>query len=184
MERLVQSVVQDAPQAPMMTVRDILAWAVVRMCDDGNAWVIDDEPVVVAADTPYAELEAPAGAEPIRILQVVANEAELLPGIDYRQVSPSRIQLIKKVSVSTLSGRLAVMPGPGRQMPDELLQKHAETLRYGALSRLLLMPQPWRNTEMAMYYQKLWVAGVNDAYRLSVYGHQAGGASVRPRRFM
>lgn len=184
MERLVQSVVQDAPEAPMMTVRDILAWAVVRLCDDGNAWVIEGEPVVVAADTPYAEIEAPAGAEPVRVLQIVASGAVLTPGVDYRQTSPSGIQLMRKVGVSTLSGRLAVMPSPGGQMPAELLATHAETLRFGALSRLLLMPQPWRNTELALHYQKLWTAGVNNANRLAMYGHHAGGARVAPRRFM
>ncbi|WP_339934585.1 hypothetical protein [Vreelandella glaciei] len=184
MERLVQSVVQDVPEAPMMTVRDLLAWAVIELCEQGNAWVIDDEPVVVAANTPYAELEAPPGAEPIRVLDVFDGGVRLTPGGDYRQTSPTRIQILRKTNASSLSGRLAVKPMQGNKLPQELLSLHRETLRFGTLSRVLMLPQPWRDTDMAMHYQKYWIAGVNDAKRLSVYGHQYGGVRVQPRRFI
>lgn len=183
MDRLVQAVVQDVPEAPLMTVRDMVAWAEMRLCRDGNAWVVNDEPVVVASDTPYAEIEAPAGAIPVRILEIKRDGRALVPGVDYQQVSPTRVVFDKTPDESLLYGRLAVAPAPGKSLPDDLLQEHAETLRHGALSRLLLLPQPWRDAEKSMYHEKLWRAGVNDAKRLNVYGYQPG-ARVRKRRFI
>jgi hypothetical protein len=183
MDDLVQAVVQDVPEAPLMTVRDMLAWAQGRLCREGNAWVVIDEPVVVASDTPYAEMEAPSGAVAVRLLQVMLDGRALTPGIDYHQVTPTRVEFNDMPDQSLLYGRMAVAPMPGESMPDELLQEYAETLRHGALSRLLLLPQPWRDAEKSMYHEKLWRAGVNDAKRLNVYGYQPG-ARVRKRRFI
>lgn len=180
---LLQAVVQDVPEAPLMTVRDMVAWAEARLCREGNAWVVNDEPVVVAADTPYAEMEAPFGALPVRILQITLDGRALVPGVDYQQITPTRVEFNNTPDKSLLYGRLAVAPAPGKSMPDELLREHAETLRHGALSRLLLLPQPWRDAEKSMYHEKHWRAGINDSMRLSVYGYQTG-ARVRKRRFL
>ena len=184
LEDLTQATLIEVPEAPIMTVRDMVRWAMGVLCAEGNAWVVDDEPVVAGANTSYAELEAPVDAFPVRLLAVEVGGRALRPGIDYEQASPTRITLKPAIKTSTLRGRLAVRPRLGKAMPEELLDRHAETLRHGALARLLMLPQPWREPELALYHQRLWDAGVNDAMRLAAYGHQVGGARVRPRRFI
>lgn len=185
LEELTQSVMMDAPEAPIMTVRDMLRWAMRELAREGNAWVVSDEPVIVAADTPYAELEAPPDTEPVRILSVEMDGRPIRPGSDYRQASPTRIELRRQPDANTLRGRLAVAPtSSAPDLPEELLSQHAETLKHGARYRLLLLPQPWRDAELAALHQRYWLAGINDAKRLASYGFQAGGARVRTRRFI
>ncbi len=184
LDDLVADVALEVPDAPRASIKDLLLRAIYDLCVKGNAWVVDDEPVVAGADTPYAELEAPMDAFPVRLLAVEVGGKALRPGTDYEQTSPTRITLKPAIKASTLRGRLAVRPRLGKAMPGELLDRHAETLRHGALARLLMLPQPWREPELALYHQRLWEAGVNDAIRLAAYGHQVGGARARPRRFI
>lgn len=179
---LVGDVIQSVPEAPMLSIRDALRWAQRELCKDGNAWVVSDGPVVVAANTPYAEIEAPPGARPVRVLSLSRGDHPLEPGADYTQASPSSVELKIKPKQSTLSGRLAVRPD--KDMPEALLAEHSETLCHGAKYRLLTLPQPWRDPDMAEFHHRHWRAGINDAYRLSMYGHHVGGAKAKLRRFI
>jgi len=185
LDDLIDDVALDVPDAPRASIRDTLRWAQRELAREGNAWVVSDEPVIVAADTAYAELEPPVDAEPVRILSVEVDGRAIHPGSDYRQVSPTRIELRRTPDASTLRGRLAVAPtSDAPDLPLELLSQHAETLKHGARYRLLMLPQAWRNPEIAMLHQRYWLAGISDAKRLASYGFQAGGARVRTRRFI
>ena len=177
MDRLVQAVVQDVPEAPLMTVRDMLAWAEVRLCDQGNAWVVDDAEV-----TDTGALVVPAG-KPIRALEVSRNGRAMSPGGDYEQTSPSSIEVFTTLSTDIITARVAVSPTDTDPFPDALKETHFEALRHGAVFRLLMLPQPWRNVDQAMYHEKHFEAGVNDAYRFSIYG-QHRNARVKQRRFL
>lgn len=177
MDRLVQAVVQDVPEAPLMTVRDMLAWAEVRLCDDGNAWIVDDAEI-----TDTGTIAVPAG-EPIRVLEVLRNGRVMTPGIDYEQVSPSVVDVFSASATDVVTARVAVKPTDTDPFPEALKEQHFEVLRHGAVFRLLMLPQPWRNVEQAMYHEKHFKAGVNDAYRFSIYG-QHRNARVKQRRFV
>jgi len=181
---IIRRVSLEIPDAPRLTIKDMILWSMADLCDQGNAWVHTDGPIVVAADTDYAELEAPADAEPVRVLQVLIDDRPLRPGLHYRQTGPASIELSFTPKQSTLYGRLAVKPDPGKQMPAELTSTHAETLRHGALHKLFMLPQAWQNSDRAIYHRRLWEAGVTQAKQLAAYGHQAGGARVRSRRFL
>lgn len=174
----------EVPDAPSMTVKDVILWAMADLCEQGNAWVHEDGPVVVAADTGHAELEAPENAEPVRVMQVIVDGRPLRAGEDYWQTGPGSIQMLLPISKSALTGRLAVKPEIGGQTPDSLTRAHADTIRYGALHKLFMLPQQWRDPEMAEYNRRMWEAGITQAKQRSAYGYQAGGARVRPRRFI
>lgn len=174
----------EVPGAPSMTVKDMILWAMADLCDQGNAWVYEGGPVVVAADTDYAELEAPEGAEPVRVLQVLSDGKPLRPGDHYRQTGPRSIQILTPIKQKSLSGRLAVKPEPGGKIPDAVTSAYSDTLRHGALHKLFMLPQRWQDSERAIYHRRLWQAGVTQAMQRSAYGYQAGGARIRPRRFI
>jgi len=184
LDDIIRRVALDVPDAPRLTIKDMLLWSMADLCDQGNAWIHTDGPIVVAADTDYAELEAPTDAEPVRVVEVLVDERPLRPGIHYRQTGPASIELSFKPKVSSLYGRLAVKPVPGKSMPAELISLHHNTLRYGALHKLFMLPQSWKNPEQAIYYRRLWEGGITQAKQLAAYGHQVGGARVRPRRFL
>lgn len=177
MDRLVQAVVQDVPEAPLMTVRDMLAWAEVRLCDQGNAWIVDDAEV-----TDAGTIAVPAG-EPIRVLEVLRNGRVMTSGIDYEQTTPLSVEVFSASNADTVTARVAVKPTDTDPFPDALKEQHFEALRHGAVFRLLMLPQPWRNVDQAMYHEKHFMAGVSDAYRFSIYG-QHRNARVKKRRFV
>lgn len=174
---LLQTVVQDVPEAPLMSVRDAIRWAEFRLCQDGNAWIVD------AAVTQEGAIMAPEGCHGVRVLTLYRNGRALKPGVDYQQPSPESVAIRHMSAADTFTARIAVKPTSDGSVPDELRRQHFETLRHGATLRLLLLPQPWRNVEQAAYHETQFNAGINDAYRLSVYGQQQG-ARVQARRFM
>ena len=178
MERLFQTVVQDVPEAPLMTVRDAIRWAEFRLCQDGNAWIEHDVPVsskgaVMAPDDVYC----------VRVLSLYRDGRKMSPGSDYEQTAPSQVAIHRVSGIDAFTARIAVKPTAEEALPDELRDQHFETLRHGATHRLLLLPQPWRNVEQAAYHETRFTAGINDAYRLSIYGQQQG-ARVKPRQFL
>lgn len=177
MERLLQMVVQDVPEAPLMTVRDAVRWAEFRLCQDGNAWIVDD-----VAVTRAGSILAPEGVHCVRVLAVYRSGRLMAPGVDYQQPSPGAVDIHLSSDTDTFTARIAVKPMADGALTDALRDQHFEALRHGATHRLLLLPQPWRNVEQAAYHETHFNAGITDAYRLSVYGQQQG-ARVKPRRF-
>ncbi|QPI65936.1 hypothetical protein [Vreelandella venusta] len=174
---LLQTVVQDVPEAPLMTVRDALRWAEFRLCQDGNAWIVD------APVTSEGAITAPVDTTCVRALAVYRNGRAMMPGADYEQLAPDIVTIHRQRNADIYTACIAVKPAPDNALPAELRDQYFETLRHGATHRLLLLPQPWRNVEQAAYHETQFTAGINDAYRLSVYGQQRG-ARVQPRRFM
>lgn len=174
---LLQTVVQDVPEAPLMTVRDAIKWAEFRLCQDGNAWIVD------APVTQEGAVIAPEGTHCVRVLTLYRNGRAMTSGADYEQLSPESVAIHRQSDTDTFTARIAIKPTTDGALPEALRAQHFEALRHGATHRLLLLPQPWRNVEQAAYHETYFKAGINDAYRLSVYGQQQG-ARVQPRRFI
>ncbi|ASK18859.1 hypothetical protein [Halomonas sp. N3-2A] len=174
---LLQAVVQDVPEAPLMSVRDAIRWSEFRLCQDGNAWIVD------APVTSEGAIMAPVDTTCVRALAVYRNGRAMMPGADYGQPAPDVVTIHRQRNADTYTARIAVKPTSDNALPAELRDQYFETLRHGATHRLLLLPQPWRNVEQAAYHETHFTAGINDAYRLSVYGQQQG-ARVQPRRFI
>lgn len=183
LNELADDIALDVPDAPLATIRDMIRWAERQFCTDADAWVVTQEPVVVAADTPYAEVEAPAGAEPMRIVVLKSEGRDLKPGFDYVQVTPTRVDFRQTPKVSILYGELAVRPKVGQSMPDADFARWADDIGHGARHRLMMLPQPWKDLQLAEYHRKLFQAGKHDAKQASRLGHQLGGAQVKLRPF-
>jgi hypothetical protein len=181
---IVQRIRLDVPEAPGITITELLRWTMAEMCDFGNAWIHSGEPVVVAANTLYAELAVPPNTEAVRVVEVLLDSRKMEPGRDYLQTSPSRIEFTRAPKPSTLYGRIAVKPLPGSEMPAELVSAHNDALRHGTLHKLLMLPQPWQNTQLAVYHERLWNAGISRVKQLASCGYQIGGARIRMRRFI
>lgn len=177
MDSLLEAIVQDVPEAPLITIRDAIRWAEFRLCQDGNAWIVTD--VTVSSE---GGIMAPDGVYCVRALTMYRNGREMPPGTDYEQLAPDAVTIHRQSDADTFTARVAVKPMADSALPDALRDQHFEALRHGATFRLLMLPQPWRNVEQAAYHETRFTAGINDAYRLSVYGQQQG-ARVKPRRF-
>jgi len=183
LNELVNQVVQDVPEAPLLTIRETLARMARELCTEADAWVQRGEPVVVAANTDYPQVVASQG-EPLRIVSLTLHGRERMQGDGFRQPAPTVIEFDRRPEGSLLYGQLACRPAPGDMPPEEVVSRWGEVIADGARWRLLLLPQPWRNAELASYYQQRFLAGVADARQHARLGHARGGARVKARRFI
>jgi hypothetical protein len=183
MQQLIQQVVQDVPEAPLLTIREMLNRMARELCTEADAWVQRNQPVVVAANTSYPQIMASQG-EPLRIISLVIDGRECVQGEGFRQLTPTEVSFDRQPSESLLYGALACRPEIGDSVPDEVLNRWGDVIADGARWRILLLPQPWRDAELASYYQQRYLAGVADARQHSRLGHARGGARVNMRRFI
>lgn len=181
---LVDGLAVELPGCPLATIRDMLRWAQRELCAEGNAWISRDGPVVVAANTGHAEIEAPAGAEALRIVSLFDGARRLVPCVDYRQLGPSAVALTRPADQSTLRGELACRPLPGADMPSELIARWGEALSDGARYKLLALPQPWRDMAAAEFHRRRFIKAQTDARMLAHDGMQCGSVRMRVRRFV
>ncbi|SEJ46749.1 hypothetical protein SAMN05216201_10989 [Pseudomonas linyingensis] len=182
-QELAESLSPELPGCPLATIRDMLRWAQRELCAEGNVWIVRDGPVVVAANTPYAEVEAPAGAEALRIIRLLLDGRPLRPGVDYRQHDTGVEFLCGMPDSSTLLGAIACRPAYGQDMPAELIARWEEALLDGARYRLLRLPQPWRDPELAEFHRRRFLDAQSDARQMAVDGMQHGSIRMRTRRF-
>lgn len=181
---LAEELTIELPSCPLATIRDMIRWAQRELCAQGNAWISRGEPVVAAADTAYAELEIPVGAEAIRIISLTNNGSTLRPGLDYIQTGPNSIEFRTKPSTSMLYGELACKPKFGLDMPEEIITRWSEALMDGARSRLFMLPQSWREPTLAEFHRRRFLDAQVDCLSISRSGYQSGGAKMIFPRFI
>ncbi len=180
---LVQDVITFVPEAPLMTIREAVQWAARKLCTEADAWVTEEQPIIYGADSDYPMIVAPQG-EPLRIVSLTLNGREAVQGEGFEQRSPTEIHFSQKPRESAVSGRLACRPKRGNMPPAEVSERWSEPIIDGATWRLLMMPQPWKNPELASYYERRFLAGISDAKQHSRLGHARGGARVKMRRYV
>ncbi|MES3674437.1 hypothetical protein QC589_00620 [Halomonas elongata] len=183
LDDLVHQVVQDVPEAPLMTIRDAITRMARELCTEADVWVQEGEPVVVAANTANPQIVASSG-EPLRIVSLKIDGRECVQGQGFDQPTPTSIELYQRPKASMLYGRLACRPAMGDMPPAEVVDRWDMAIANGARWRLLMLPQPWRNPELANYYHQQYLADVAMARQNSRLGHARGGARVKARRFI
>jgi len=183
LDELIDSVALEVPDAPRATMRDMLSWASREFCTEADAWVTEEGPVIYGADSDYPLIVAPTG-EAIRIVSLTMDGRMVTQGEGFEQRSPTEIVFSQTPSQAVISGRLACRPKRGDFPADGVLSRWGEPIADGARWRLLLLPQSWRDPELASYYQRRFLAGITDAKQQSRLGHARGGARVQMRRFV
>ena len=179
---LIDQIQLDIPDAPRATVAEQIKRMARELCEHADAWV-HSSILVVAVKSGYPQL-VPVEGEPLRIIELTDNKQLMKPGHDYTQPTPDSIEIRKNTTKDTLNGKLAMRPKLTEDVPDTLITNWHKTLADGVLWRLFLMPQPWRNPELASYYQRQWQGGLTDAKQRANHGYQRGGARVKMRPFI
>lgn len=183
--QLTDSLIIELPECPTPTIKDMLRWAQRELCREGSVWIVSDGPVVVAANTCFAEIEVPAGSEALRIISIMNNGRNMVPGKDYIQSGSNGIQFVGvQPEKSTLAGEVACMPAYGQDMPGVLISRWSEVLLDGARSRLLLLPQPWQDKQLSEHYRRKFQDAQSSARSLASSGHQYGSVRMHVRGFI
>jgi hypothetical protein len=180
---LVQALEPEFPACMAATLLDNLRWSQRELCEDGNAWVVNDGPVVFGADTPFATVEPPLDAEAVRLISLTRKGRKLRAGADYTQSGDNLVTFNIPIDTPEIEGQLSCKPEIGKDLPDELLSRWFEALLDGARARLMVLPQPWRDLQMAQYYQLKFAHHKAQARERAMTGHQAGSVRMRVPRF-
>ena len=183
LDDLVDQIQLDIPDAPRATVADQIKRMARELCQEADAWVHTGI-IVVGAKSGYPQLLVPSEAEALRIVILHDGTRPLKAGVHYEQRAQDRITLLTTTDKDELTGRLSCRPKLTESVPAELLQNWPDVIADGARWRLFLMPQPWRDTELATYHQRLFRAGTTDAKQKATLGHARGGARVKMRPFL
>jgi len=181
LDELVEQVALDIPGVPRLSIADQIKRAARELCTDADAWVRNGY-AVAGATTDYPQIIT-NDSEPLRILELKDGN-RLIPSGQYRQTSATTIEFSRTPDNDLLMGKVACRPPPGDEPPAELLSRWGEQIADGARWRLLLMPQPWRDPQLAAYYEQSFRAAKTDAKRLSRLGHNQARNRVRPRHFL
>lgn len=181
LDDVISQVVVDVPEAPRMTISDQVKRAARELCTDADAWVQTGY-AVVGATTDYPQVIANEG-EPLRVISLTDGDRPVKAS-QYRQTSPKTIEFFRVPENDLLTGEVACRPAPGDEPPAELLERWGEQIADGARWRLLLMPQPWRDPQLAAYYEQSFRSAKTDAKRLSRLGHNQARNRVRARAFL
>jgi hypothetical protein len=179
---LVDEIAMDIP-APRATIKDVISRASREFCREADVWVIRSGPVVVAADTDYAELSSGEG-EPLRIVSLKTDDRPLVLGVDYEQVSPTQVKFMADIKTSVVYGDIACRPAPKRQLPDDLVTYWHEALGHGARKILYLLPQQWRNPDLYSHHEQRFSAAISQARNNAAMGYAKGARRVKQRPFI
>jgi len=99
------------------------------------------------------------------------NGKELTKGVDYKVNSRNEITLIEGFNdVEVTYSIVPVLPmDDGMEVNDELLRRWPDEIAAGAAALLRIMPnQTWTDASLSQFYQKDFIKGHREAYRIRV----------------
>ena len=136
--------------------------------------------------------------------EIIAIKAVEYKGVPLDPVDPSIVDVDRAGSVRyfmfTPPGLLSIYGAPpasedpaidvrlvlqptGEDVPEEIYRHFRQTIAYGALMRILEMPEePWSNPGLAQLYASRFLNGTLDAKHQQLRGHSPGPLTVRPTR--
>ena len=182
LDDLIDRISLDVPDVPRATISEQIKHAAREFCTEADVWVRHGI-VVVAAKSGFPQIVA-GDAEPLRIIELKDDGRLMMPGRDYEQPAPATITLLRDTRKDTLTGSLAVRPALSASVPEALVRDWYSVLHDGVLARLFMLPQPWRNAELAIYHKREFQAGITHAKSMALHGHARGGARVKMRPFL
>lgn len=177
---LVIQVSVKLPDPPLVTVREMLRRAMQELAEEGNIWTERQTLAVTDGNPPSALLEAAtADACVVRVLSLSRQGSP----VEYRQVAPDRVEL-PRMPTADVEAELALSPVEGADLPEPLMRHWRKGLIHGALYRLLVLPEPWQNFDLAGYHERQFRAAIVSARQVRAHGYEQKGARVRPVRFI
>jgi len=184
LEDLVNNVILDVPDCPLMTIRQEIMRSSRKFCTDADAWVERDKVCVAMVTTKTGAITPPSYGEPIRLNSLTLDGDKVRQGRVWKQVDPGTVEFTHTPSETILKGDLVMRPHPNKMPPEEIIERWSEAFEDGARGRLLLMPQPWRDSAMAEFYLRRREEACSEAKQASRLGHGQGRTRVTQRRFM
>ncbi|MGB0662789.1 MAG: hypothetical protein ACPGMR_03260 [Pontibacterium sp.] len=180
LDDLIDWVAPEVAGAMKATIRSQLVLTMRELCDNANVW-LERIDVYVPKGLQEAELDAPENGEVLRVVSV-----DNMREGDYEQPVPHAIRFAQKATEARRhSVSVACRPVLTAKELPTALERWAEALMFGALYRLMRMPdQKWSNPALSSHYQTLYFAQQSEAARLGNVGHHKAVRQVKRRPFV
>lgn len=181
-EDLLPETLISAPGCPEIVVRRHIQSAARDFYRESCAWRHTTEAGSVTRGDPEVELEVPTGATVVRIYWAK------LAGKQLRATSPRNLEdgagEPSQYTFDTVTSAMRVGPTPvrsyildgvvahlalapkGEELPEALFETHRDGILYGAIAKLLVMPNtPWADLQAAANYAAMAGGLLNAARR-------------------
>ncbi len=205
-EEFLPEVYLDAPGVPEAVALNALRNALRDFCRESGIWQADLDPITLKADEPVYDLDAPFGAEVVRVASAtyrglpvaMLTEADMDHHVTgWREQTGSGLQAVlvstktmrafpvpEADDANTVTLRAVLQPKRDAERCDDALGRWNEAIAAGALAKLKAIPnQPWSDREAVAFYQKTFRSGQLRARGAVIRGNSERSLTVRPRRF-
>lgn len=208
---LLSMVLPHAPGCPNPVALKNLRLAAIEWCERTRAWrsittatVTEQGFAVVAPDFATIHEIETASFEGVELMPTQFSEVDPSNMVEtgampeyITQVSPNTVTLVP-FKTGELQLTLFLKPRSGdefgsngagglkqddqNQIPEHVFIQSGESIVFGALARLLLMPKvDWRDDKKGLYYKAEFDARVTDQFSSSIKGQQKAPARPRPQ---
>jgi hypothetical protein len=145
----------EVPGIALFNIKDAVSEAAYEFCRGSRAWRGEFGPIEYQRDVGEYTLTLPRDAmlvEPTR----VELDGKRLPSGSFWSLGTDQLGVVTGLSGHELSGEVAVAPSRlADEMPERLMYEFGDALVYGALSRLLRVPQAeWSDLQRALGYEE------------------------------
>jgi hypothetical protein len=194
---------------PNQIARQAVMSSAIELCEDAQVWTTRAAPVpLVYGQAAYA-ITPPADARQVAVLNVWDAQTELkgksfnemtalVPG--WQTVVGHPLYFVTDeiddgfevyplpdagAAGTSLIPRVAWAPSKdATTLPDVLLSRFVDSVAFGALARLMIMPrQPWSDPALAQYYEAKHKVELDSARIEQLHGRVVGSMRVATRAF-
>lgn len=208
-EAFLPEVLPYVPECPEQVAINAIRNACIEFCEKSQYWLYDHDPISGVAGVSTYELDLPDYTAPARVLDAWYNNIPLTPRgedeikrtypFDWRQMEgnpvffiqqvPTEVILVPKpMLAASLALKLIVVLKPTRdsvQIDDEIYDRWAEGIAYGARARLHALPnQPFSDPVAAVKYTSMFETAIGRAKVARNRGLARATQRVRPPRLV
>lgn len=206
-DNLVRDIILYAPHCTEAIAAHAAKMTTIDFCRRTHWWKVTSDPIDLVAGEESYDVEVPNGTEPIAVVAAWYNNRPLWPmgfstrnRFQFRNLttfngtpqafandSPSQLVLLpvpKDAEVGALIMTVAVQPKRSALGADaEMMERYFDTLVYGALARVLSIPnQPFTSPDAALAREKQYREEVTKAKIDANKALTAASLRVQPRQ--
>lgn len=193
-------------KCPTPVIDHMLRLAAIDFCERSRVWQEDEEDLITTVDgTPeYTIASTSSEGEIAGIVELhfddtndtelgVKTEKELRDNdsgwriledkpTDYIQKDLTTVRLYPIPDDEyDIDGKLWLTPNKtGTTLPDFLYQEWREEIGWGALERILTLPEVWKDLDLALYYGTKFENGIDKALSQVLRQRTIASATIRP----
>ncbi len=158
-------VMPELPNCPKPMILPAIRDVTRAFCRKTLAWQEELDAIKVVEDLADYDLDIPGGTNLVGVVLVTVDEVVIDPTTDYAEdIANKTVTLIPTPGANTADGEdgmvvtVALEPSlTADSIRADIYSRHGETLAYGIMGRLMVMPKKsWTNPQLGTYYTNIF----------------------------